>query len=113
MNAGQPIINGNVSIMNMIDNSVTIYWDPIVYEDCAMNTTRTVYDVSVTSSADGQATAYISRLTETSAIISNVLPGTEYNISVTVARADQLGNNSCFAGNYPGLVFTITSSKGR
>ena len=115
MNAGQPNINGNVSIMNMTNNSVTIYWDPIVDEDCAMNTTTTVYDVSV-SSSNGQATASsiaISRLTETSAMISNVLPGTEYNVSVSVGREDQLGNNSCFAGNYPGLLFTITSSKGK
>ena len=99
----------------MTVNSVTIYWDPIVYEDCAMNTTITVYDVAVTST-DNQATASsiaISRVAETSVMISNVSPGQEYSVSVTVARTDQLGNNSCFAGSYPGILFTITSSKGR
>ena len=86
-------VYNNIKQRYMTDNSVMIYWDPIMYEDCAMNTTMIVYKVSVTSS-DGQASASsiaISRLTETSAMISNISPGQEYNASVTVARVDRFG----------------------
>ena len=107
-------MSGNISIINMT-NGIEIYWNPVVYEDCAANVTVITYDVSVTASM-GQFTGSITLTSETSAVISDILPNQEYDVSVTVTRVDPIGNNSCYIGKYPDLTLpskqtTVTDSE--
>ena len=99
------MVAGKISVYYTANATAEIYWDPLVYEECATNTTETVYEVSVTTQGGGLPEGALNIEDESSAIVSDLQPNQEY--SVLVDAIIFIGNNTCFTTKYPPMSLMI------
>ena len=106
----QPTLTGSVSIINTTLNVIEISWEQVSYENCAANSTRLVYNVTVTA-ANGNVEGDIEMTGETSAVIHYLKANQKYAASVTavmVYKADNYTLN-CDTASYPILRFSTSN----
>ena len=92
-------------------NGIMINWDPVQLEDCSMNYTTVAYTVTVTR-AGGHEEGMVALSGETVAIINNLKPMLDYNVSIramTVSNTNS-GTYSCNIGSYPEITFSTPTS---
>lgn len=101
----QPPIPGNVTV-TQTTVGIQINWDQITQEDCAVDTTRITYNVTVTR-PDGEHEGDIVMSGETSAVVSNLTSNQEYEVSVTAKATDN--THSCDLASLPAVTNTTFS----
>lgn len=81
----QPPTLCNITVSNTTDG-VQIDWNPLTIKDCAMNVITATYNVTVTG--EGNSEGDIVMTGDTSAVITNLIPYQEYNVSVKAKTID-------------------------